>query len=160
MTKYIPYLIYLWLIAMHQVFLSDVTSIFGAKINLAVLIVILIAMFKTEISALWFGFIVGIVGFVGMSEITHALIMALLGVIAFQLKERMNLESLFAKIMLILGGVLLHNIILLFIELNDGYIQALLTKAFPGAVYTIVIGWIFFLFKDEKLTLRKIKSIF
>ncbi len=162
MTKYIPYLLYLWLIAMHQVFLADVTSIFGAKINLAVLIVLLIAMYKKEVTATWFGLLVGLIGFAGITEISawQTLAMALIGLIAFHLKEKMNLDSLFARVSLIFGGVLVHNIILLLLEVNDNLFGSIIQYAITGAVYTTIIGTIFFLIKDGIFTFEKTKTIF
>lgn len=162
MTKYLPYFIYFWLIAMHQVFLADVTSIYGAKINLAVLIVLLVAVYKTEITAVWFGLLVGIIGFAGVTEISawHALVMALIGLIGFHLKEKMNLDSLFARVSFIFCGVLVHNIILLLLEINDGFLSSVVNYALTGAFYTTIIGMIFFLIKDDIFTFEKTKSIF
>ena len=162
MTKYLPYFIYFWLIAMHQVFLADVTSIFGAKINLAVLIVLLVAVYKTEITAVWFGLFVGIIGFAGITEISawHALVMALIGLIGFHLKEKMNLDSLFARVSFIFCGVFVHNIILLLLEINEGFLSSVANYALTGAFYTTIIGMIFFLIKDGIFTYEKTKSIF
>lgn len=162
MTKFIPFLLYFWLIAMHQVFLADVTSIFGAKINLAVLIVLLIAMYKTEIAATWFGLFVGLIGFAGITEISawQTLAMALIGLIAFHLKEKMNLDSLFARVSLIFGGTFVHNIVLLLLELNDNLFISILEYALTGAIYTTIIGTIFFLIKDGIFTFEKTKTVF
>ncbi len=162
MTKLIPYLLYFWLIAMHQVFLADVTSIFGAKINLSVLIVLLVSMYKTETTSVWVGLCVGIIGFAGITNISawYALEMALIGLSAFHIKEKMNLDSLFARVALILGGTFIHNIIVLLIEINDGLLISIVRYALTGAIYTTIVGTIFFLIKDGIFTLKKTKSIF
>ena len=147
---------------MHQVFMKDITSIFGAQINLAVLVVLLVSMYKSESTSLWFGLCVGIIGFGGIAEISawQALIMALIGLISFHIKEKMNLDSLFARFSLIFGGVLVHNIILVLIELNDAILLSILQYALTGAVYTTIVGTIFFLIKDGIFTFEKTKSIF
>ncbi len=162
MTKLLPYFIYFWLIAMHQVFLADVLSIFGAKINLVAMIVLLVAMYKTEISATWFGLCVGIIGFGGITEISawQALIMALFGLIGFNIKETLNLDSLFARLSLVFSGVLLHNIIMILIELNENILISILNSAITGAVYTTLVCSLFFLIKDGIFTFEKTKSIF
>lgn len=162
MTKYIPYLLYFWLIAMHKVFLSDLTSIFNVKINMVTLIVVLVAIHKTEITAVWFGSLAGLVAYIGMGSFLpwQVIILGLIGLLTFHFKERLNLESIFAKVLLLFCAVLVHNIILMIKELNSGYLTYFAQYALTGAVYTTVIGWIFFLFKDERITVKKIKSIF
>ena len=162
MTKFIPYFLYLWLIAMHQVFLADVTSIFGVKINLAVLIVLLVSMYKSEIISVWFGLCVGIIGYAGITELSPwiALVMAVLGLTAYHIKEKLNLDSLLARVSLIFGGTLVLNIILLVLEVNDGFLISMAKYALPGAIYTTIIGTIFFLIKDNVFTFDKTKSIF
>ena len=162
MIKYIPYFLYFWLIAMHQVFMADITSIIGAKINLAVLTVLLVSMYKSESTSLWFGLCVGIIAFGGITDISawQALIMALIGLTSFHIKEKMNLDSLFARVCMIFGGVLTHNIILVLFELNDNILMSILRYALTGAVYTTVVGTIFFLIKDGIFTFQKTKTIF
>ncbi|KAA3635155.1 MAG: hypothetical protein DWP97_05330 [Calditrichaeota bacterium] len=162
MTKYIPYLLYFWLIAMHQVFLSDVTSIFGVKINLPLLIVALVAVYKEEIEILWFGFFVGLIGFQGANDymIWQVLMVTVIGVVTYHFKERLNLESLFARLILVFSVILVHNIFTLLLELNEGFFNTLFVNALPSAVYTTIFGWIFFLIKNDRLTYKKIKSIF
>ncbi len=161
-TKFIPYFLYFWIIAMHQVFLADVTSIFGAKINLAVLIVLLVSMYKSEITSVWFGLCVGIIGYAGITELSpwHVLVMASIALAAFHIKEKMNLDSLLARVSFIFCGVLVHNIIVLVLEVNDGFLIYVVRYALPGAIYTTIIGTIFFLIKDGVFTFDKTKSIF
>ena len=86
--------------------------------------------------------------------------MAAIGLTACYIKERLNLDSLYAKLLLILGGVFIHNLILLFMSGVDEMILLIFINVIPGAVYTTVIAWIFFLIKDGKISYQKVKSIF
>ena len=162
MTKYIPYLLYFWLIAMHQVFMSDVTSIFGAKINLPLLIVALVAVYKEEVDVLWFGFFAGLIGYLGANNymVWQVVMITIIGVVTYHLKERLNLDSLFARLILVFSVILVHNVFTLLLELNEGFFHIFLVKALPSAVYTTFFSWIFFLIKNDRLTFKKIKSIF
>ena len=162
MTKYIPYLIYLWLIAMHQVFLKDLTSILGVTINLTILILLLLSLYKLDITVAWFGFAAGIIAFSGSSFVLGwmVLIMVIIGYLSSYIKERLNLDSFYSRLLLILGGVFIHNMIILLLSHTDNFVLLIFTKVIPGAIYTTVIAWIYFLFKEGKITTRKVKSIF
>jgi cell shape-determining protein MreD len=162
MIRLIPYLLYLWIVGMHQVFLSDVTSIYGVSINLPALMVLLVAIYKSEITALWFAFVVGAVAYAGLPQIMgwHVLILVILAMAVFHFRERINMESLKAKLLLVAGGIVLDNIAVLVLSRSDGFLMLLLTKGLPGVVYTALIAWLFFLFKEGRITLSKIKAIF
>ena len=162
MVRIIPFFIYLWVIAAYEVILKDVFSIWGVAFNLTILIVLLTAFYKSELTTIWFSFFVGLVAHISSGQVLglHILLLCLLGVVAFHLKEKLNLDSLIARLLLILGGSFIYGIIILIIGGTDGWIEILLTKIIPGAVYTTLIGWLFFLFKEDKLTLKKIKSVF
>ncbi len=162
MIRLIPYLLYLWLIGMHEVFFADVSSIYGVSINLPALMVLMVAMYKSEITALWFAFVVGAVAYAGYPEMMgwHVLILVVLAMALFHLKERINLDSLTAKLLLVAGGIVLDNIAVLLLSRSDGFFMLLLTKGLPGVVYTALIAWVFFLFKEGRITLSKLKTIF
>ncbi len=162
MIRLLPYLLYLWLVGMHQVFLSDITSIYGVRINLPVLVVLLVAIYKSEITALWFAVVVGAVAYAGLPQVMgwHALVLTAIALAVFHLRERINLESLSAKLLLVVGGIVLDNIAVLVLSGSDGFFLLLLTKALPGVVYTALIAWLYFLFKEGRVTLSKLKAIF
>lgn len=162
MTRLIPFLLYLWLIALHQVVLSDATSILGVAINLPVLVVLLVGLYKSELEACWFGFVVGLVAYAGTTHALgwHAVAMAVIGFLVFHSRARVNLESVYSKLLLVFVGVVVHNIFVLLLSRGDNLIYILVTKALTGALYTTVPAWIFFLFKEGKITYRKFKAIF
>jgi len=160
--KLIPYLMYLLLIAGHATILRQVTSIYGVTISLAVLTVLLVAIYKSEFTALWYGFVAGLVVAAGVpSQMgVHALVMTALAVGAFHTRERLNLDSLYAKVLLVAGGVLVHNIALLALQPGPGFWFLLISAALPGALYTTLLAWVFFLIKEKRVTWQSIKAIF
>lgn len=160
--KFIPYLLYLWLIGFHEVIGRDVTSIYGCTFNLAALILLLVAYYKAEVSAAWFGLLVGLVLSAGRLDMMgwNSVMFAAVGVGAYHVKERLNLDSMYARLLLILGGVLIINILTQVQFGLESVWFRLLTEMIPSAIYTTVIGWLFFLFKDGHITYKKVKSIF
>ena len=135
--RIIPYILYMALVGLH-------------------------AVYKKEITAMWLGFMVGLVLSSGNLHQMgwFALMYGGLGLVSYQVRERLNLESLYAKLLLVFGGVLVVNVLTLPTSGTDGFLQRLLGVAFVGAVYTTVIGYVFFLFKEGVITYKKIKSIF
>jgi hypothetical protein len=162
MTRYLPYLLYLWLIGLHQVILSDLTIILGVKINMVMLIVVIVALFKSEINTLWFSFSAGLVGYAGNvgSFGWYVLVTMLVAMCVYYIKIRMNLESMKTKVLFLIGGVLVHNIFLLILSDIDNFLIFFIKQALLGALYTMFVGWVFFLIKEENLTFKKIRSIF
>lgn len=162
MTRVIPFILYLLLIALHGVMLRGITTVFTAEINLAALIALMVAVYKPELEATWFGLAAGLVLAAGMPDLIgwHALWLAGLGLLAYHARERLNLDSLYAKLLLILGGILLHNILVLITFGAEDFWFLLVTAALPGAVYTTLIGWLFFLVKEGRITWTRIKALF
>lgn len=162
MTRILPYLFYLWLVAMHQVFLGDVLAIFGVHLNLPVLLVLLVPLFKSEIASCWFGFLTGLVAMAGVSSVTgwNALTMAAIAFMAFHTKDKMNLESIYSKLILVFLGAVIYNAVNLVMVRGDGIFILLGAKALAGAVYTTLAAWLFFLVKEGRITFRKFRAIF
>lgn len=160
--KAIPYLFYLWLLGMHEVFGAEQTTFFGTEINLAALVVLLLTFYKREMTCLWFGFVAGL--FLGAAHPAlmgwSATLYAFAGLVGFHLRQRLNLDSMYARLLLILGGTVLINTLSQFIWVNDEFWYVLISSSLPGALYTTLIGWVFFLFKDDYITFAKLKSIF
>lgn len=162
MIRVLPYILYLLLVGMHVVILREITTIITAQINLAALMVLAVAVYKPELVAAWFGFAVGLVLAAGSSHLVgwHALWLAGLGFVAYHAREKLNLDSLYAKLLLIVGGVFLHNILVLITYGAVDFWYQLAVDALPGAVYTAVPAWLFFLFKEGRITVAKIKALF
>jgi rod shape-determining protein MreD len=162
MIRLVPFLLYLWLIGLHQVFLAEFTSIYGIEINLPALLVLLVAIYKSELDSCWFGFLVGFVAQAGFSSMTgwYALSMALIGLLAYHVRVRINLENLLSRLAVVFSGVFIHSAILLILSGSDQWLYQLFTQALLGAMYTTLVGWAFFLIKEGKITFRKFKAIF
>ncbi len=160
--RIVPYVLYVLLIAFHEVIFKDVTSVHAATINLPALLVVLVAVYKSELAAVWFGFVAGLIMSVAMTGQMgwFALLMAGLGLATWHVSRRLNLESLYSKMLLILGGILMHNIFLLLITGVDDFFYRLFAVALTGAIYTTVVAWVFFLFKEGHITYSKIRSLF
>ena len=160
--RIIAYVIYLLLIGLHAVIFRDITSVMNVVINLPAGLVMLVALYKDEVPVTWFGFTAGLVAAAGTPDRIGwgALLMAALALAACFVKERLNLDSLRAKLLLVFAGVFVHNVAMLIMGRADGFLILLGTSAFAGAIYTSLIAWIFFLFKEGKLTVEKLKSIF
>ena len=159
----IPYLLYLLLIAFDNVILKDAVSIHVATINIPVLIVLIVALYKDDVSTVWFGFFAGLVAAAGGPPDQlgwQALIMAALAAAGSFVRERLNLDSLRARLLVILIGVLLHNFFSLVLSRSDGWPVFFFSYVLAGAVYTTILAWLFFLVKEGRLTFEKIKAIF
>lgn len=162
MIRIIPFALYILLMALHEVALGDLITFYGAQVSLAPLLVVMIALHKSELTVAWFGFFVGLVASIGSISVFgwHALLLAILGVIAFHVRERLNIESVYSRLLLVFGVVLLHNLLWLLINRTDSYLSMALSYGLASAILTTFAAWLFFLIKDGRLTLAKIKSIF
>ena len=160
--RLIPYILYLLLIALHQVILADVTSVYGATINLAAFLVLAVAVYKTEVAVAWFGFAAGIMLAAGLPLQMgwHALVLVVLGMAAFHVRERLNLDSLYAKLLLMFVGILLHNVLVILISQANGFLYLLWSSALPGAIYTSLVAMVYFAFKEGLITYQRLKTIF
>jgi len=158
----IPYIVYLLLIAAHVVALHELTAIGPAVVNLPALIVLLVALYQKESNAVWFGFVSGLVASAATPALMgwHALGAALLALVAFHVRQRLNLESLYSKLLMVLGGLLLHNLYSQLLGGTDGFLHLLWTSLLPGAFYTALLAWLFFLLKEKQITWQRVKSMF
>jgi len=160
--KIIPYILYLLLVAFYEVILRDLTSIYGVAMGLPVFLLLAVALYKSELAALWFGFVVGLTVAVGRPEAAgwFALLGGALGAATFRVRERLNLESFVSKLLVVFVGALVYNVMTVIINRPDGFFYTIGTSVLPGTVYTTIIAWIFFLFAEGRLTTRKIKAMF
>ncbi len=159
----IPYVIYLLLVGLHAVILREVTGIYTAEINLAAFLVLAVVLYKDDRTAAWFALFAGLVAAAGGPPEQmgwHALMMVVVALAGCFARERLNLDALKAKLLLILGGVLISNIGALIITRTDGLLIYLLSSALAGAVYTTAVAWLFFLVKEKRLTMERIKALF
>jgi rod shape-determining protein MreD len=162
MTRALPFIFYLLLVGLHVVIVEGATTIYTARINLAAMMVLVVAVYKPELVAAWFGFFVGLVLAANSPHLVgwHVLWLAGLGWAAYHAREKLNVDSLYAKLLLTAAGVLLHNILVLITNGAEDFWYQLAVDALPGAVYTTIPAWLFFLFKEGRITVAKIKALF
>ena len=165
MMRLAPYLLYLILIAFYRTNLIDFLSIGQIQIFLTPLIVLLVALRKDNLSALWFGFAAGLVydapdpSYLGV----QMLILSTLGLVTAQVKTRFNLESLKSKILLVWGGLLVFLIphtLIYATSGTDNFLSLFFQVAIPSSMYTAFCGWLFFMIHSGRLSLQKLKTIF
>lgn len=160
MIKLIPYIIYLLLIAFFEVMFRDLTRVFDVSINVTTLIVLLVALYKPERSALWFAFAAGVVSAAGIPHQMgwYCLCLTAVSMTTSQVKEHLDIATLIAKLVVIFCGTLLFNIMLVIFEGWGTFFRFLLLYAIPGAAYTTIVGWVFLLFKDHYITRQTIEE--
>jgi rod shape-determining protein MreD len=158
----LPYILYLVLVSAHMVLTREPSMIYGIAIDLAALVVVMVAIYKDEWTALWFGFAAGLVAG-AVDPLTagwQALILAAIGDSAFHFRQRLNLDSIAARLLLLFGGVLLHGWLSVLIEGGGDFLYKLVLWPFGSALYTTLVGWVFFLFADHIITYKKVRALF
>ncbi len=160
--KLIPYIVYLFLIALYEVVLREYISVGGVSINLAAFLVLAVAIYKSEIISLWFGFVAGVVLAVDVAGMTgwYGLVTAALGLAAYQTWGRLNLEALHSRLLVVFVGTYLHSSLLVVLGGAGDFFYLMGTFVLPGAVYSTLLAYIFFLIAEGRLTYQKIKSLF
>ena len=83
-----------------------------------------------------------------------------IGVSANHVRRLLNLDSIYAKLLLMLSGVLVHNVLRVVVDQADGFIYLLWSSVLPGAVYTAALTWLFFALKEGLITYKKLRAIF
>jgi len=163
--RIIPYILYLFLIAGYRTLLSDPLTIGMAQIYFAALMVLLTALNKPFEEALWFAVAAGLVydapdpSRLGI----HVLVLGTLAVVTSQVKERLNLDSMKSRMLVVVGGLSIYSVPYTLIYVASGsssFFILLLRAAVPGTVYTAVFGWLFFMVQSGRLSYARIRSIF
>lgn len=148
------YLFGLFFLAGWQVLGSDVTTIWNAAINLPALLVLAHALYQEEIPSTWFGFVVGLVGFapeismIGM----QTLLLSGLGLIAFHVRDKLNLDSPVARLLVVFLGTLIHNLTTIGMQPSIRSLELFLFAGLGGAVYTTAAALLFFFVKEQTTT--------
>ncbi|MEW5993114.1 MAG: hypothetical protein AB1744_01800 [Candidatus Zixiibacteriota bacterium] len=174
MGRVIPFILYLLLIAMWQQLFYQWTEVYQARVDLAGLIVVLVALHKSEMVSVWFGFAAGLVLAVGLMNTAgtetaavesahlgwHGPAAAVLALAVYHVRNRLNLESVRSRLLVVFGGVAVHYGMIVLITGTVSSLYRFAVVVLSGAVYATVLGWVFFLFKDRIITYQKIKALF
>lgn len=160
--KIIPYIIYLFLLAFHYTIFSELISIYGAVVDLTVLLVALIAIYRGKTTTLWFAFAAGIVAGTTRPDLMpyEILILCSGGLIINRLCLRINLESITSRL-IIIGGLLVFHAVVINLILFAGELPYMLWRSvFPDTFYSLLIVWPILLSFDGRITWSKIKALF
>ena len=160
--KILPYILYIYLLGFHVTIFSDISSIYGITIDLTALLVCLVAIYKEESTALWFAIAAGFVaGAVNLSLMPWELfVLGGLALALSHLSRRINLDSIASRLMLLAGGLFVHAMVISLVFSSRDFITILFRYIFPSIIYTWLIGWMFFLYRDGRVTWKKIRDLF
>lgn len=160
--KIIPYILYLFLLAFHIIISRDITVIFGAQIDLAVLMITLIALYKRETTALWFAVCAGIIsGSIRLDLMPWEVLSLTIPALAVhQIGTRINLESVTSRLILMAGFLLVHQSVITLVISGSDFLTLIYRTILPGTFYTLIIGGIAFQLLDRRITWKKIKVLF
>ncbi|MBK7143179.1 MAG: hypothetical protein IPH75_13980 [bacterium] len=158
--KYIQAVFLLVLVAFHQTILSGATDILGVTINLPIMLVVAVALHQSEPDAIWFALAVAIVASAVMPTTMgwQALVMVVLAIGAYHARERLNLDSPLARLSLIIAGVLVHNIVSVFIIQPEDIVYQIWRFALTGTLYSATIASAFYVFRQSTSSGRRGRS--
>lgn len=158
--KIFKYLLLLLLVALNETILRDITDVMGVAVNIPAMMVVAVAMRESELEAIWWGLIVGVV----MSALTpnimgwHALALSGIALGAYHAKDRVNMDSPLARLSLIIAGVLLHNILTILISQPVDIVYQMWRYALTGTLYSAVIASMYFIVKRSVVTTKRIRT--
>jgi rod shape-determining protein MreD len=149
LSKLLSGVLVLFSLVLFQSLLSGMVTIAGIKLDLAIIILVYLALTRGRNYGMAFGFLIGFLsdvftpGTLGLG----ALIKCLIGFTLGSFKENLYLESLYSK-----GAVVFFTLILndsLYYTITTGLshstFEGLSRYSLPSALYTSVIGMLIFL---------------
>ncbi|PWB67670.1 hypothetical protein C3F09_13060 [candidate division GN15 bacterium] len=142
----IGYLLYLVLIAFHEVIFRGATSIAGVSINLPAIIVFSVALFRSEAETVWFALAAALVMSAGtpLSMGFQVLAMVLISLAIYHAREQLNVEALVTQLAMLIVGVLIHNsLTLAFTKPSDFWFQ-MARFTLPGTIYTGAVAYLIY----------------
>lgn len=142
----IGYVLYLVLIAFHEVIFRGATSIAGCTIDLTAIIVFSVALYRSEGETVWFALIAAMVMSAGtpLSMGYHVLTLLIISIVIFQAREQLNVESMVTRLAMLVVGVFLHSVIVLALLRPSDFFYQLWRFALPGTIYTGAIAYLIY----------------
>ncbi len=159
--RLLPYVVYLYFISFDQVIFGDFLAIHGARLCVSSLMIITVALYKSDGIAMWFGAAVAFL--VNTSDAPAAgasmILAALVVIAASRLKNRLNLESLSARMaIVIVGATILEVTQILFAGVGDiGF--TIVRYTLPSVAYTTIVGFFLFLVLDGHISVGRFKQL-
>jgi hypothetical protein len=158
----IGYLLYLVLIAFHEVILRGATSIAGVSINLPAIIVFSVALHRSEAEAVWFAFAAAMVMSAGapLSMGFQVLSMVLISLAIYHAREQLNAEALVTQLVMLIAGILIHNSLeLAFTRPSDFWYQ-MLRFSLTGTIYTGAVAYLIYTIILGRFSGRRSRALF
>lgn len=159
--RVIGYLLYLVLIAFHEVIFRSATSIAGGSIDLTAIIVLSVALYRTEGETVWFALIAAMVMSAGtpLSMGYHALTLVIISLVIFHAREKLNVESMVTRLAMLIVGVFLHNILILAMLRPPDFFYQLWRFAMIGTIYTGAVAYLIYALIVARFSGHRARSI-
>ncbi|KPL05370.1 MAG: hypothetical protein AMJ73_01060 [candidate division Zixibacteria bacterium SM1_73] len=157
-SKIIYAIFLLFILIVFQCFLSEVVTIKGIRLDLAVLILVYIALTKGPAQGAIFGFLIGVLLdiFTPQKLGLGALIKSVIGFGVGNFKDNLYLESLYSKGAIVFLSVIIND--LLYHLLSEGMtlftFNIILYYSLPSALYTCAVGVLLFVVLEKKFSFR------
>ena len=157
-SKIIYAIFLLFILIIFQSFFSEVVTIKGIRLDLAVLILVYIGLTKGPAQGVIFGFLIGLLldVFTPQRLGLGALIKSLIGFTVGNFKDNLFLESSYSKGAIVFLSVILND--LLYHLLSEGVtlftFHTILYHSLPSALYTSGVGVLLFVVLEKKLFLN------
>jgi rod shape-determining protein MreD len=148
----------LLILIIFQSFFSEVVTIKGVRLDLAILILVYIGLTKDPAQAVIFGFLIGLLldVFTPQRLGLGALIKSLIGFTVGNFKDNLFLESSYSKGAIVFLSVILND--LLYHLLSEGVtlftFHTILYYSLPSALYTCGAGVLLFVVLEKKFFLN------
>ena len=159
-SKILYVILLLFILIIFQSFLSEVVSIKGIRLDLAILILVYIGLTKGPAQGVIFGFLIGLLldVFTPQRLGLGALIKSLIGFSVGNFKDNLFLESSYSKGAVVFLSVFLND--LLYHLLSEGVtlftFHTILYYSLPSAIYTCGVGILLFIVMEKKFSLNLI----
>ena len=149
LSKVLSGILVLFSLVLFQSLLSGVVTIAGIKPDLAIIILVYLALTRGRSYGMVFGFLIGFLsdvftpGTLGLG----ALVKCLIGFTLGSFKDNLYLESLYSKGAVVFLTLILNDSLYYTITtgLSDSTFRVLSRYSLPSALYTSVIGMLIFL---------------
>lgn len=161
-SRIIPFILYLALISLHQTLVGDLLSVWGADLALGSLLIMLVALYKSESVGVWFGAMVAFLVNTGdpPAAATGMVVAAGIAVGAVYFKNRLNLESMAARLAVVFSGCLILELLGAAFSTGDQLLFVWARYTIPSVIYTSLWALLFFLVKDGYLTRSRLARLF
>lgn len=157
---FILYIVGLFALAFYQTILAEMLSIYGVTIDLAGLLVIVVAFRKNETVALWFAVVAAIVVSTPNATVMpwEILVLGLIALAIRHLSSRLNLETSLSKLTLLGFFLLIHGLLVSLVAQGEDLFYLFYRSVLPGVLYTLIFAWAYFVITEILASPRRVKE--